>query len=146
MVNLGLSFASEFILTFLLLFSIFFFSFEGYNKLLKPSGKEKSFFSFGPMISGIVLMILIYVSIFIMVLSNKKPTGPTVLSGHMSPIYTLFCMITNAVFNKNGLNNIYSAGITGAVGGVLISAQVSGMLVAFLVLWIINRKLISKNK
>lgn len=142
-VNLGLSFASEFVLTFVLIFFVFFFSFKKYNDLLKPN-KDK-IFSFAPLLTGIVLAILIYLSIFIMNESNTVPSpgfDPAILSGHMSPIYTFFCMITNAVFNKNGLNNFYSAGITGAVGGVLISAQVSGMLVAFLVLWIINRKLL----
>lgn len=141
-VSLGKSFASEFVLTFVLMFFVFFFSFKGYNELLKANPKDSSFFSFGPMVTGIVLMFLIYISIFIMVKS-----GFTIYSGHMSPIYTFFCMITNAVFNKNmgpPFNNIYSAGITGAVGGVLLSAQVSGMLFAFFVLWLINRKLISK--
>lgn len=132
-VGLGKSFASEFTLTFVLIFFIFFFSFPDFGKLLKVNDS----FSFAPMVTGFVLMFLIFISIFIMIKS-----GFTILSGHMSPIYTMFCMISNAIF-KDGA--IYSTGITPTVGFTLIGAQVAGTLMAFTVLFIIF-KFASKKK
>lgn len=124
--KLGLSCLFEFILTFILIFVIFFFSFSKFNKKI-VIGK----FSFGPLITGLVLASLIYISIIIMTSSNYA-----ILTGHMSPLYTIYCMISNKVFGENSL---YGIGITPKIGGALIGSQFAGLLLAFAVLYVVYK-------
>lgn len=116
----------EIFLTFVLIFVIFFFSFSKYNEKIKI-GK----FTFGPLITGLVLAALIYISIVIMTSTNFS-----ILTGHMSPLYTIYCMISNKVFGKD---SIYGDGITLKIGAALIGSQFAGLFLAFAFLYIIYR-------
>ena len=126
-VNLIKSCLSEFILTFLLIFVVFIFSFSKINEKIKFG--KKVWNNWAPLIVGFSLVLLIYISLFIMEYSEY-----TVLSGHMSSLYTLYCIISNILYGESSL---YGLGVTPRIGGALIGAQFAGLFFALFILWII---------
>lgn len=133
-IHLDKSFNIQLVITFFLTISIFIFSFPQFNKYLIINN-----ITIAPIISGIILTLLIYLSMFIMNKSNS-----TILTGHTSPLYTLLCMLSNSVFGKD---SIYSVGVTPSIGGLLIVAQLIGGLLAFGLLYLIYKHYIKeKNK
>lgn len=131
-IHLDKSLSIQLIITFFLSVSIFIFSFPEFNKYLIINN-----ITIAPIISGIILTLLIYLSMYIMNNSNS-----TILTGHTSPLYTLLCMLSNSVFGKDV---IYSVGITPSLGLQLIIVQLIGGLLAFGLLYLIYKHILKKK-